>query len=616
MNKLAKIKFVFFYWLIWVLVFEIGRFLFLMYNFQYSRSFSTSILLRTFYHGLRMDASMAGYLLFPVCIFLIFGIFLNFFSKPGLYKIYTAIILLPVLIIIFCDLPVYRTWGNRLDTTALKYLSSPKEAWASVSNLPVFWIFIFFVLSYFLLYRWFRHLIKTNAYAFNNKSNKVFQLIVLIVFTGILVIPIRGGIQQSPLNQSGVYFSKENFLNLAAINAPWNFMYTMNQRAGSTKNPYNYLDTAEAKKIKDSLLVQKGTPEKIIDLQKTPAPNIIIIVWESFIEKGTHASKGGHEVTPRFNELKKEGVYFSNIYCSGDRTDKGIVAVLSGYPAQPITSIIKIPRKAAQLPRLPKEYFNKKYNTSFYYGGELEFANMKSYLLGCGFQDFISKGDFEEKDQNSKWGAHDHIVKDMILKDLSKTPEPFFNTWLTLSSHEPFETPVPNVISGNDDESLFFNALHYTDSTIYDFVQQCKQQPWWSNTIIIITADHGHRLPLTGRQIDDFKIPLLWLGGALSRKGIEINKTGSQVDIAATLLGQTGIAQPAFSWSKDLLNHETKEWAYFSVYNLFGFVQPGRYYIFDNISKQVIEQSGNVTPDDIKAGKAVEQESFSDYLSK
>ena len=241
---------------------------------------------------------------------------------------------------------------------------------------------------------------------------------------------------------------------------------------------------------------------------------------------------------------------------------------------------------------------------------------MKSYLLGSGFQNFTSKSDFDKKDQNSKWGAHDQVVKDKILTDLAKVNAPFFTTWLTLSSHEPFETPVKTVIPGNDDESMFFNSLHYTDSVLYEFVEACKQQPWWNNTIIIITADHGHRLPQTGRQVDDFKVPLLWLGGALTKTGIAIDKTGSQIDIAATLAGQTGISATPFTWSKDLLKENTGAWAYFTVYNLFGFVQPDRYYIFDNISKQVIEKRGNISHEDLNKGKAFEQESFQDYLNR
>ena len=615
-SMLAKIKFVFLYWLMWILIFEFSRFLFLIYNFQDTRHFTSAVLLQVFIYGLRMDASMASYISIVVCIFLSAGIFIQWFTGIFFYKIYTGIILLPVLIIIFCDLPVYNAWGNRLDASALKYLAYPKEMWASVSNLPVFRIIIFFTLCYFLLYKFFSRLIKKYSGLIKDRHNKTVQFILLLLFIGIQIIPLRGGIQQSPLNQSSVYFSKDNFINLAAVNVPWNFMSSLYNNTESSKNPFAYLDKSEATSVKDSLLIQQGETEKIIDLIKKPSPNIIIVVWESFTEKATHAVKDGHIVTPGFNELKKEGVYFSNIYATGDRTDKGIVAVLSGYPAQPITSIIKIPEKAAKLPTLPGLYLDRKYNTSFYYGGELEFANMKSYLLGSGFQNFTSKDDFAKKDQNSKWGAHDQVVKNKILADLSKKQVPFFATWLTLSSHEPYETPVSTVIHGDDDESLFLNSIHYSDSIVYDFVQQCKQQPWWNNTLMVIVADHGHLLPRTEKDIDKFKIPLLWLGGALTKSGIEINTTGSQIDIPATLIAQTGMLQNPFVWSKDLLKKAIKEWAYFSFNNGFGFVQPGRFFIFDNVGKMIIEERGNNSVNDIKRGKAIQQESFQDYLDK
>lgn len=613
---IGKIRFLFFYWLTWILLFEASRLLFLIYNFKDARNYPPVSLLQTFLYGLRMDASMATYLILLPCIFMMAGVFFTAFLSSKLFKIYTSILLLPILIIICCDLFAFNAWGNRLDSAPLKYLSSPKEAWASVSHLPIFWILFFFVLGYFVILKYFNRFISNQLPSTKINRNKFIQLLLLLIYTAVQIIPLRGGVQLAPINQSSVYFSTKNFLNLASINVPWNFMHSLNQRSGSGENPYLYLDTLVAQKITDSLLLQTAEQMDIIDLKKTPSPNIIVIVWESFIEKGTHISRNRIEITPGFNALKKEGIYFSNIYSSGDRTDKGIVAILSGYPAQPIASIIKTPRKSAKLPTLPSIYSNNKYNSSFYYGGELEFANMKSYLLGSGFQHFTSKDDFDEKDQNSKWGAHDNIVKDKILKDLSTTQSPFFVTWLTLSSHEPFETPVKTVINGKDDESLFLNSLHYTDSTIYNFIQQCKLQPWWSNTIVVITADHGHKLPRTGKQIDDFKIPLLWLGGALTKKGIEFPVTGSQTDIAATLLSQTGYDNKQFKWSKNLLGVNTKQWAYFSFSNAFGFVEPGKYFIFDNIGKIVIEKNGDLSADDINKGKAIEQESFADYLEK
>ena len=514
------------------------------------------------------------------------------------------------------DVEIFKAWGSRLDASPLKYLKNLKEVWASISHLPVFWMLFLFIIIYGFLLFAFNKIATQGLQKILLSKGNIFCTLLLILLAGINIIPLRGGLQLAPINQSSVYFSQNNFSNLAAINGPWNFMYSLDNDTESGVNPFNYISSREAVLIKDSLYKANGNVEKIIDLYKTPAPNIIFIVWESFTEKVTALQKNGVSITPGFNALKKEGVYFSNIYATGDRTDKGIVAVLSGYPAQPITSILKIPGKAGKLPIVSAELSKKGYHNLFYYGGEPEFANMKAYLMQGVYNKFITEDDFEKKDQNSKWGAHDGVVSKKLSDDLKTIPHPFFCNWLTLSSHEPFETPVPTVIRGKGFESLFLNSLHYTDSIVHEFIQNCKKQSWWNNTIVVIVADHGHSLPSTGKKIDDFKIPMLFLGGALTKTGIEINKFGSQTDLPATLFGLMNYPTKSFNWSKNLLDSSIHQWAYFSFNNGFGYVEPGKYLIFDNVGKMIIEKQGNISGQDIKKGKAIQQLSFQDYLDK
>ena len=612
----AKIKIALGYWLIWILIFQIARLSFSLYNFNDSILAGWQNISKSFLYGLRMDASMAAYVTIPFCLFLLLGIFSERIKKSKLLLIYTGIILVPILLIIFCDLPAYNAWGYRLDATPLKYLKSPGEAWASVSNLPLIWFLILWIISFMIFIKFFKLYFIKNEDGFNYSKQKWIQFLLMLLFITAQIIPVRGGFQLAPINQSTVYFSTNNFSNLTAINVTWNFIHSLSHNLNDTENPFQYIDNQAATRLTDSILKDEGHTIKIIDLEKTPKPNVIVIVWESLTKKAIDLSKNGTVVTPGMNQLKKEGVYFSDIYASGDRTDKGIVAVLSGYPAQPTTSIIKVPQKADKLPKLPKIFAEKNYNSSFYYGGELEFANMKSYLMGSGFNSFTSKDDFEKKDQNSKWGAHDGVVKNKVLADINKMNSPFFTTWLTLSSHEPYETPVSTVIKGNDDESMFLNSIHYSDSIVYEFVQQCKKQPFWKNSIIIIVADHGHRLPRSNKKIEDFKIPVLWLGGALTKTGMDINNTGSQIDIAATLLAQLNMPYESFKWSKNLLSDQSNKWAYFSFNNGFGYVQPNNYFIFDNVGKSIMEENGNLLPADLNTGKAIEQKTFADYLSK
>ncbi len=364
------------------------------------------------------------------------------------------------------------------------------------------------------------------------------------------------------------------------------------------------------------MLVSGSSTTQLVNLNDSLSPNVILIVWESFTAKAVGLQVGGLTITPGFNSLMKEAVYFPEIYATGDRTDKGIVGILSGYPAQATTSIIKEPVKAAKLPMLSKLFKDRGYATSFYYGGELEFANMKAYLLQGKFDHFTTINNFSSKDQNSKWGAHDGVVAQKLKTDLSIIKEPFFTTWLTLSSHEPYEIPAKPLLDGKDDVSQFLSSLHYTDSIIYAFIQQAKQQPWWNNTVVVVVADHGHRLPAANSKPEDFKIPLMLLGGAMLQKGISIPQLGSQTDLAATLLNQFGFPSKDFGWSRNLLDSTRKPWAFFTFNNGFGYLQPGKNLVYDNVGKIPRERSGNVTEQDIYRGRALQQAAFQDFLDK
>jgi phosphoglycerol transferase MdoB-like AlkP superfamily enzyme len=517
-------------------------------------------------------------------------------------------------LLIVIDLQVFNTWGYRIDATPLYYLKSPKEAWASVSSSPIFQLILSFILllivASYIVYR----VITKNINSWVYTPNRYMVPLVLVI-TAALIIPIRGGFQLAPMNQSTVYFSNNNFANIAAVNATWNFFGSLVNGNYEKVNPFTYLPKEELTNNIKELYSRSGNTDFVIkkEIQK---PNVLLIVWESFTQKVIAKTINGVEVTPNFNRLKKEGIYFSNCFASGDRTDKGLPAILSGYPAQPINSIIIEPNKSAKLPVLSKNFEENGYSTSFYYGGEAEFANIKSYLYGANFQRIITKNDFESKDWNSKWGAHDHVVFNKLLNELSSKPQPFFSTMLTLSSHEPFEIPRESKISGDDETSKFFDSMNYADESLGEFIESAKKQPWWQNTIVIIVADHGHRLPETNQKTDDFRIPMLWLGGALNKTGVEIGNYTSQIDIASTLLHQLGINSYAYNWSKNIFDQKTKQWAFYCFNNGFGFTQPQKDLIFDNVGKKIIQQNGIITPKDIEYGKSLMQRMYQDYLDK
>ncbi|RYY69857.1 MAG: LTA synthase family protein [Chitinophagaceae bacterium] len=606
----SKAWFILRYWMGWIILFQLTRFVFMLANFAELKKAGWANFFGAAFWGLRMDMSMATYISLPVCILVMLSIFFKGLRNRVIYQGYSIVVLLLVLLLTTADIGLFKEWGFRIDSSFLKYLSNPTEAWASMSHLPLFSIivalFAAFAILIFISSRWIKHLSKS----LSQGSKKWVEVISIVLLIAISIIPLRGGLQLAPLNQSSVYFSTNNFSNLSAINAPWNFMHSLSH-SNSNKNPFVFLGEAEAKRIVDSL---HGNRSELL-VQHAVKPNIILIVWESFTAKAVDLKKNGIEVTPGFNRLKNQGIYFSNIYATGDRTDKGIVGVLSGYPAQPTTSIVKTPSKAGSLPMIGRDYKAVGYHTAFYYGGELEFANMKAYLSGGGYDKFVSVFDFAAKDKNSKWGAHDGVVMEKLLADINQSKSPFFYTWLTLSSHEPFETPEAPVIKGSGIEEMFLNSLHYSDKVVTQFMEQARQQSWWNNTIIAIVADHGHPYPLADNKTNNFRIPMLLLGGLIDKPGVE-DKVASQTDLAATLLAQSGLSHKNYPWSGNLLDTTVSGRAYFAFNNGFGFVNSSGYYVFDNVGRRVSEWNGVDSLGLRRAGQAVEQVSFGDYLKR
>ncbi|HEY5968890.1 MAG TPA: sulfatase-like hydrolase/transferase [Chitinophagaceae bacterium] len=613
---LKKVSFLLIYIFTWVLFFEVARVFFLLSTMEYAKETPSSLVLQSLWYGLKMDLSMAAYLTALVCVFVIAALFIPFLRKKWIYLIYTGIILFIQLPLIITDVESYKAWGTRIDSTPLKFLSAPKEAWASISHLPLVLIFIGLIVIYLFLFWIFRKTISRSIDLLENNKYRFVQALLVLLFIGALIIPIRGGFQLSPLNQSSVFFCNDQYANNAAVNASWNFMFSAIQMNQHNKNLYVYMKNEEVDAIVNPLFEAEGKTEQVINDSNSIKPNVILIIWESLTEKVLNKSIGGKLVIKFFPGLIKEGIYFSNCYSSGDRTDKGIGAIISSYPALPKGSIVNYPEKTAKLQGLGKIFSDNEYATQFYYGGEPEFMNIKSYLNGQKFQQLVTKEDFKDADMNSKWGAHDDVVMRKIVNDISQKKEPFFTTWLTLSSHEPFETPVPSVFNGNDKETRFFNSLHYTDSVVYSFINELKKMPLWGNTIVIISADHGHYLPVTGKRADDYRIPVLWLGGALRKQNIVIDKTVSQLDMAGSLAKQLHFKTEPFPFGKNVFDSTSKHWAFFTYNDGIGFVTDSSRLLFDNTGKRTVFEEGKTNKEQERIAKALMQKLYADFLKR
>lgn len=609
------------YFLFWLAYFVLAKALFVAYHWGQTQALPATTVAGIFGYGLRLDAAATAYLCAgPFLLFIISSLAGPRFPLEKAVRFFTAVLAVVVAVLTIADLELYRAWGFRLDATPLQYLSTPQEMAASAGSAPALLLLVLLVLLLGLGWVLYQKVVGRLP-ALPPGFGRGRAALAGLLYLALLVVPMRGGVQQIPVNQSDVYFSDRPYANHAAVNVPWNVVNSLRMQ-NTGPNPYQFLPDSAATRLTQQLYTPTG-PDTVA-LLRTPRPNVLFIILESFTGKLVGHLGGERGVTPTLDSLSRVGVSFRNLYAAGDRSQKGLVALLSGYPNQPTTSIIKSPRKTEQLPHLAQVLRGQGYSTAYYHGGELAFANMKSYLVTAGYERFTERADFARRDQNSKWGAHDHVLLARMLRELPRQRTPFFVTAFTLSSHEPFDVPMPTRFPGESEAARFRNSMYYTDHVLGQFLRQARRQAWWANTLVVLVADHGHHQPgnTPNHAPAKFRIPLLLTGGALApaARGRSIATYGSQTDVAATLLTQLKLPATSFAWSRDLLAPTPPAWpgglAFYCFTDGFGVATPTGTITFDNVARREIERSGKTTKAQLEFGKAYEQTSFADYLRK
>ena len=606
-----RVLFLFACFITFILVFALQKPVFMLYNHASGGGLSISDYLQVMVHGLQLDATVAGYLTVIPLLLTLLSVWI-----PGRYitfilKGYFFIVACIISLIFVVDIALYPYWGFRLDATPLFYLQSPSDALASApASTLILQTLVFVVYTYGIFWALKRFVLPLMPEQYVKKmfSNSV-QLVLL---GGILFIPIRGGVTTSTANVGMVYFSKNQFLNHSAINPCFSFLASLSKQQDFAAQ-YNYFSESQRSKIFKKLTNQLQG-DSIPELLTTKNPNIILILMESFSANAIEVLGGEAGVTPNINRLSKEGILFSNMYANSFRTDRGIVAVLNGYLAQPTTSIMKYPAKSQTLPSIAKSLQKKGYTSDMLYGGDINFTNMQSYFFSSGYSKVTADRDFPLKSRLSKWGANDDITFAHLYQSMTDNSrkEPFFSTFLTLSSHEPFEVPYNRL------KDPYLNSVAFTDSCLGDFIDKLKKLPLWNNTLIVLVSDHGFRYPASVKEHDPkrYHIPMLWLGGAIKEPRVIANY-GNQTDLAATLLYQLNLPHKEFTFSNNMVDSLQPAYAFYSYNNGFGFIDTTGVSVYDCESEKPLiikPEAGNEIR--LNNGKALLQTLYDDLGSR
>ena len=593
-----------------ILFFVLMKPVFMLYHRDLYAGVGLADYLRVVWHGLPMDASVAGYFTALPALLLTLSVWERArLWADRLRRGWTVVMAVLLSIIYIVDLVLYGFWKFRLDTTPIFYFtSSPKDAFASVSVGYVVVALLaccaFGVGLWWLLHRYLDERLRSVG---PEKRKRAFA--ILLLCTAALFLPIRGSVTASTMNLGRVYFSQNQQLNHAAINPVFSLLSSV---VGEMKiaGMYRFMEPAEADRLFTDLQDKPvvGGEAHVERLLTTERPNVIVVVLESFSGKIMARLGGLPNVAVNMDRLADEGVLFTNFYANSFRTDRGLAAILGAYPAQPTTSIMKYPKKVDSLPMWTRQLRHEGYDLAYFYGGDADFTGMRSFLVTGGFDRITSDQDFPLKYKLSKWGVPDQYVFDATLRSLqTQRKTPFLYVVQTSSSHEPYDVPYHKL----KDERL--NAFAYTDDCLGRFIAQLKRLPAWKNTLVVLVPDHLGAYP---KDIDYFDfsryhIPMIWVGGAV-KSPARCEAYGSQIDIAATLLSQMRLSYRSYRFSKDMLNDQVRHFGYFSFPNAFGFVDAEDSVMYNCDNNQVVADQGRRRGYNLPYGKAFLQKLYDD----
>jgi phosphoglycerol transferase MdoB-like AlkP superfamily enzyme len=601
------------YFLFWMIFFWVAKAFFLLWNFEITSQLSLIELFGIFGYGLKMDVSTACYLLVMPGLLMACRLFIPSGFINRFINIYTLFILVVASILTVLDLGLYPHWGTRVNVTVFNYIDDPVAINASVSLRDVFFGLLIsagLILSFRILYKKF-----FSKGMIDSQKLKWYTMLVQVFIVAALILPIRGGLDTSPLNLSSVAFSPKLFVNQAASNYLWNFGKSVEKRK-RLSNPCIYMKKEESLRIFNDFKKQDTLVHRphLLKLNPKRQPNVILIILESFSDKVIAPLGGMHGIAPNLDSLCTKSTVFTSFYSTGNRSDRGISAIIGGYPSLLSTSIMVYPEKSHSLTLLP-EYFNKKnYFTSFYYGGDINFYNLKTFVLQGKYGKLVTKADFSSQlGRMSKWGVPDGYVFKRATDDLLTEKEPFMKTIYTISSHPPFDVPYSKIM-GNSNSDMYLNSVAYTDSCLGDFINAFRKSPLWDNTLLIVTADHGINQPGPTDITDpaSYRIPLIWSGGVVDSIQ-RIESITQQSDFGTSLVHQLGWETNSTRFSKDFFT--SRPYAFYMFDSGWGYIVPEGCYYFDQNSMDYASKIEGKSVD-LNFPKAYMQVLHDDFISR
>lgn len=542
----------------------------LLVFWQWDRVSAVGMLLPVFVQGLRFDLVLVGItsaipvFLFPLLVSTqrlipVWRTFLRF---------YLPIVLLLAIFMELATPSFINQFDSRPNALFFEYLNHPREVtamlWAAYKVPLVFAASFIAAAGIVVIFEYRRFTARISGPGLI--ASVLSTPILLVVCLGL----VRSTLDHRPVNPSTVATSTDPLVNELALSSAYTALYALYEKRHESEGGFRYgaiadeVAIAEVRagmEIPQTEFTSDDFPTMHFQWSQEPATrpkNLVIIVEESLGAEFV-GSLGGFDLTPNLDALSNEGLWLENLYATGTRSVRGLEAIVSGFTPTPARSVVKLPKSQRNFFTLAGLLVQQGFETSFIYGGEAQFDNMRRFFINNGFERVIDENDYDDPVFTGSWGVSDEDLFARAHDEFSAAHDkPFFSLVFTSSNHSPFQFPDGRIERFDDEKNTVNNAVKYADYALGQFFLAARESEYWEDTVFLVVSDHNSRV--YGSElvpVERFHIPGLILGGSISPAVFD--PVASQIDLAPTLLSLIGVAAEHPMIGHDLTRPEEQQ---------------------------------------------------------
>lgn len=418
-------------------------------------------------------------------------------------------------------------------------------------------------------------------------------LLSLILFTPFCIAGMRGGfataVRPITISNAMQYTARPTDAPLV-LNTPFSLLRTIDTNVFVVPN---YFDSAEEM---EAVYTPIHIPSDSLQMEKK---NVVVLIVESFgreyigalnktLEDGKY--KG---YTPCVDSLISKSTTFNHSFCNGRKSIDGMPSILSSIPMF-VEPFILTPSSMNDYTGLAGILAKEGYETAFFHGAQNGSMGFQAFAQKTGFQRYYGRTEYEEScgtaDFDGTWAIWDEPFLQFFANEMSKMKQPFMTSVFTASSHHPFAVPEKYKKQFVEEELEIHKCIRYTDMSIGEFFDTASRQPWFKNTIFVLTSDHTNMSNHAEYQTDlgGFCSPII-IYDPSRPEGKTVDKIAQQIDILPTILGMLNYTKPYFGFGIDVLNTPKEDtWAVNYLNGYYQYVRYGYVLQFDGTSTTAI----------------------------